>query len=53
MIDGSARSIDRMAGVLRLLQTGRLYWYALVMMLGIVVLMTWMLWPHLALLLGH
>jgi NADH-quinone oxidoreductase subunit L len=53
MIDGSARTIDRLAGVARLLQSGRLYWYALVMMLGIVVLMTWMLWPHLALLLGH
>jgi NADH-quinone oxidoreductase subunit L len=53
MVDGSARSIDRMAGVLRLLQTGRLYWYALVMMLGVVALMTWMLWPHLALLLAH
>ena len=33
------------AGLVRLIQTGHLYWYALVMILGVVGLMTWQLWP--------
>jgi NADH-quinone oxidoreductase subunit L len=39
--------------VLRTLQTGHLYWYALAMILGVFVLMTWQLWPHLTGLLGR
>jgi glycosyltransferase involved in cell wall biosynthesis len=35
------------AAVLRLLQNGYLYWYALVMIVGVVGLMTWQLWPYL------
>ena len=31
----------------RCLQTGYLYWYALVMILGVIGLMTWQLWPYL------
>jgi NADH-quinone oxidoreductase subunit L len=34
-----------LAGVMRGWQTGRLYTYALVMLLGIFGLMTWRLWP--------
>jgi NADH-quinone oxidoreductase subunit L len=46
-IDGSARAIGGVAGVVRLFQTGYLYWYALVMILGVLGLMTWQLWPTL------
>ncbi|GAB0148852.1 MULTISPECIES: NADH-quinone oxidoreductase subunit L [Marichromatium] len=40
MVNGSARSVGRMAGVLRLLQTGYLYHYAIAMIVGLVGLMT-------------
>ena len=53
-INGSARAVGRFAGVVRLLQTGYIYWYALVMMLGVFGLLTWQLWPYLApALVGH
>ena len=45
-IDGSARLVGAGAGLLRLVQSGYLYWYALVMILGVVGLMTWMQWPY-------
>jgi NADH-quinone oxidoreductase subunit L len=45
-INGSARGVGSIAAVLRLAQTGRLYTYALVMLLGIFGLMTWQLWPY-------
>jgi NADH-quinone oxidoreductase subunit L len=44
-IDGSARTVNRIAQATRLLQTGYLYWYALVMIVGVIGLMTWRLWP--------
>jgi len=44
-INGSARAMVSLSGVLRLLQTGHLYWYALVMLLGLFSLLTWQLWP--------
>jgi NADH-quinone oxidoreductase subunit L len=44
-INGSARGIGALAGVLRQAQTGRLYTYALVMLLGIFGLLSWQLWP--------
>ncbi|WP_280150617.1 NADH-quinone oxidoreductase subunit L [Piscinibacter sp. XHJ-5] len=47
VINGSARAIGGAASVVRLVQTGFLYWYALVMILGVVGLMTWQLWPSL------
>ena len=47
-INGSARGIGSLAGLVRQLQTGHLYWYALVMLLGIFGFMTWRLWPFLA-----
>jgi NADH-quinone oxidoreductase subunit L len=46
-INGSARGIGGLAGVMRGWQTGRLYQYALVMLLGIFGLLTWQLWPFL------
>jgi NADH-quinone oxidoreductase subunit L len=48
LIDGSARTVSRIAQRARLLQTGYLYWYALVMIVGVIGLMTWRLWPLIA-----
>ena len=45
LIDGSARGIGVIAGVTRRLQSGYLYWYALFMIVGVIGLMTWQLWP--------
>ncbi len=47
-INGSARAVGALAAVTRHLQTGYLYWYALVMIVGVIGLMTWQLWPYLA-----
>jgi len=47
LVDGSARTVGALAGVVRLIQTGYLYFYALVMVLGVFALLTWQLWPYL------
>jgi NADH-quinone oxidoreductase subunit L len=47
VIDGSARTIGLFAGIVRRVQSGYLYWYALVMIVGVIGLMTWQLWPFL------
>jgi NADH-quinone oxidoreductase subunit L len=47
LVNGSARLVGGMSSVVRLVQTGYLYWYALVMILGLIGLMTWQLWPYL------
>jgi NADH-quinone oxidoreductase subunit L len=47
VINGSAKSVGNVAGIVRLFQNGYLYWYALVMILGVIGLMTWQLWPYL------
>ena len=46
LVNGSAGLVGRIAGVVRTLQTGHLYQYALVMALGIFGLLTWQLWPY-------
>ena len=51
-IDGSARLVGGISGVVRQLQTGHLYQYALVMLLGILGLLTWQPWPYFRGLLG-
>jgi NADH-quinone oxidoreductase subunit L len=51
-INGSARAVGGLAQIARLLQNGYLYFYALVMLLGIFVLMTWQLWPQVRRLFG-
>jgi len=53
LINGSARLVGMMAGLTRLVQTGHVYWYALVMLLGVFGLLTWQLWPALAGLAGR
>lgn len=45
-VNGSARLVGAFAGVVRLIQTGHLYWYALVMILGVFGLLTWQLLPY-------
>lgn len=52
LINGSAKAVGGIAGIVRLFQTGYLYWYALVMILGVIGLMTWQLWPYLSSLRG-
>jgi NADH-quinone oxidoreductase subunit L len=52
-INGTARGIGGIASVVRLVQTGYLYWYALVMILGVIGLMTWQLWPYLSAMLSR
>jgi NADH-quinone oxidoreductase subunit L len=48
VVNGSARAVGALGGVMRQLQTGHLYWYALVMVLGTFGLLTWRLWPYLS-----
>jgi len=45
-VNGLAGLVVRISGVVRQLQTGHLYQYALVMLLGIFGLLTWQLWPY-------
>ena len=52
LVNGSARAVGAVAQVTRLLQTGYLYFYALVMLLGVFGLMTWQLWPQVKRLFG-
>jgi NADH-quinone oxidoreductase subunit L len=47
LVNGSARGVGLLAGVVRRVQTGQLYWYALVMVVGIFGFLTWRLWPML------
>ena len=52
VVNGSANAVGSLAVVTRLVQTGHLYWYALVMIVGVIGLMTWQLWPFLGARLG-
>ncbi|HEX4510513.1 MAG TPA: proton-conducting transporter membrane subunit, partial [Burkholderiaceae bacterium] len=53
IVDGSARAVGGFAGIVRLVQTGYLYFYALVMVLGVFALLTWQLWPYLTTIAQH
>jgi len=46
VVNGSARLVGMVASVVRLFQTGYIYHYALVMLVGVVALMTWFVWLH-------
>jgi NADH-quinone oxidoreductase subunit L len=52
LVNGSARAVGAVAQLTRLLQSGYLYFYALVMLLGVFGLMTWQLWPQVSRLFG-
>jgi NADH-quinone oxidoreductase subunit L len=43
-VNGTARSVGRLAGVLRQVQTGYLYHYAFAMVIGLTVILAWLLW---------
>jgi NADH-quinone oxidoreductase subunit L len=45
IVNGTANSIKRLAGILRQLQTGYLYHYAFAMIIGLTFLLGWILWP--------
>ena len=44
LVNGTAQSIGRLAGVLRRVQTGYLYHYAFAMIIGLTVILGWLLW---------
>jgi NADH-quinone oxidoreductase subunit L len=44
MVNGTARSIGRLAGVMRHIQTGYLYTYAFAMIIGLTTLLGWLIW---------
>jgi NADH-quinone oxidoreductase subunit L len=44
VINGSARVVGWVASLVRLFQTGYIYHYALVMLIGVFALMTWFVW---------
>jgi NADH-quinone oxidoreductase subunit L len=44
LVNGSARTVNWVAGVVRWVQTGYLYHYAFAMIIGVFVLMTWFVW---------
>ena len=41
IVNGSARGIGRVAGIMRQIQTGYLYHYAIAMILGLLALLIW------------
>ena len=47
LINGTAHEVGALAQIGRRLQSGYLYFYALVMIVGVIGLMTWQLWPYL------
>jgi NADH-quinone oxidoreductase subunit L len=44
MVNGTARSVGRLAGVMRQIQTGYLYTYAFAMIIGLTLLLGWLVW---------
>ena len=53
VVNGSARLVGGVAGLVRRMQTGLLYGYALAMVLGVFGFLTWKLWPHLTAMLAR
>jgi len=44
LVNGTARSVGKLAGVMRQLQTGYLYTYAFAMFIGLTMLLSWLIW---------
>ena len=44
LVNGTANMVGRLAGVMRQLQTGYLYTYALAMIIGLTLLLGWLMW---------
>jgi NADH-quinone oxidoreductase subunit L len=45
IVDGSARTVGWLAGIVRRLQTGYLYDYAIAMIVGLIALLAWFVMP--------
>jgi NADH-quinone oxidoreductase subunit L len=46
LVNGSAHLVGRFAGVIRHLQSGYLYHYAFAMILGLIALLSWILYTY-------
>jgi NADH-quinone oxidoreductase subunit L len=44
LVNGTANSVARIAGVMRHLQTGYLYTYAFAMIIGLTIFLGWLIW---------
>ncbi len=44
LVNGTANSVARLAGIMRQLQTGYLYTYAFAMIIGLTMLLSWLIW---------
>jgi NADH-quinone oxidoreductase subunit L len=44
IVNGTANSIGKLAGVMRQIQTGYLYTYAFAMFIGLTMLLSWLIW---------
>ena len=44
LVNGTANSIGKLAGVMRQIQTGYLYTYAFAMIIGLTMLLSWLIW---------
>ena len=44
VVNGTANTIGKLAGVMRQIQTGYLYTYAFAMIIGLTMLLTWLIW---------
>ena len=44
LVNGTAKSVGRLAGVVRHIQTGYLYTYAFAMIIGLTMLLAWLIW---------
>jgi NADH-quinone oxidoreductase subunit L len=44
LVNGTAKTVGRLAGVLRQIQTGYLYTYAFAMIIGLTALLGWLIW---------
>jgi len=44
IVNGTANSIARLAGIMRQIQTGYLYTYAFAMFIGLTMLLSWLIW---------
>ena len=44
LVNGTANTIGRLAGIMRQLQTGYIYTYAFTMIVGLTMLLSWLIW---------
>jgi NADH-quinone oxidoreductase subunit L len=44
LVNGTANSVGRLAGVMRQLQSGYLYTYAFAMIIGLTMFLGWLIW---------